>query len=88
VPKSRVRRRKGVPATAGPAAVRPTRKKGRSPTWFAATMVAMFALGVLWLVLYYTTSGGVVGQRSLGGWNLLVGFGFICAGFGLATQWR
>jgi hypothetical protein len=24
----------------------------------------------------------------LGNWNLLVGFGFIIAGFGLSTQWR
>jgi Cell division protein CrgA len=87
VPKSRVRRKSSAAAT-GSTGVRPTRKRGSSPPWFGAAIVAMFGLGVLWLVLYYTTSGGVVGQRDLGGWNILVGFGFICAGFGLATQWR
>jgi hypothetical protein len=32
--------------------------------------------------------GRLPGVSEIGNWNLLVGFGFIIAGFGLSTQWR
>jgi hypothetical protein len=32
--------------------------------------------------------GGLPGVSEIGNWNLLVGFGFIIAGFALSTQWR
>jgi Cell division protein CrgA len=46
---------------------------------------------VLWLVVFYITQGGMGGlpyASDWDNWNLLVGFGFIIAGFGLSTQWR
>ena len=68
--------------TAGP------KKKGPSPVWLAPLMLALFGIGVLWLVTFYITQGDMPLVSDLGNWNLLVGFGFIIAGFGLSTQWR
>jgi hypothetical protein len=54
-------------------------------------MLVLFGIGVLWLVVFYITQarmGGLPGVSEIGNWNLLVGFGFIIAGFALSTQWR
>ena len=67
------------------------KKKGPSPRWLAPLMLALFGIGVLWLVVFYLTEarmGGLPGASEIGNWNLLVGFAFIIAGFGLSTQWR
>jgi Cell division protein CrgA len=82
VPKSRPR---GKTAYTPP----PTRsaKKHVSPPWVAPLMLGMFAIGIIWLVLFYVT-GGNLPIESLANWNLLIGFGFIIAGFGISTQWR
>jgi hypothetical protein len=69
----------------------PVKKKGPSPRWLAPLMLALFGIGVLWLVVFYITQarmGGLPYVSDIGNWNLLVGFGFIIAGFGLSTQWR
>ena len=65
-----------------------THKKGPSPRWLAPLMLALFAIGVLWLVTFYITQGDMPLVEDLGNVNLLIGFGFILAGFGLSTQWR
>ena len=64
-----------------------TKKKGPSPVWLAPLMLALFGIGVLWLVVFYITQGDLP-VAGLDNWNLLVGFAFIIAGFGLSTQWR
>ncbi len=51
-------------------------------------MVTFFVLGLLWLATYYISNGDLVGMRSIGAWNLVVGFALIMVGFALATQWR
>ncbi len=73
------------PPSSGP------KKRRPSPRWLAPLMLALFGLGVLWLVVFYITEarfGGLPVASELGNWNLMVGFGFIIAGFGLSTQWR
>jgi hypothetical protein len=82
VPKSRVRTKTAYtpPPTRSP-------KKAVSPPWLAPAMLALFLIGIVWLVLFYVT-GGSLPIKSVTNWNLLIGFGFIIAGFGLATQWR
>ena len=78
------------PPNAGGAAAAP-RKKGPSPVWLAPLMLTLFGIGILWLVVFYITAGRMGGlpvASELGNANLLVGFGFIIAGFGLSTQWR
>ncbi|MGL4174202.1 MAG: cell division protein CrgA [Actinomycetota bacterium] len=67
----------------------PTRSSGPmpSPRWYAPLMVALFAIGLVYIVVFYLTSGRFPLQ-SIGGWNVVVGFGIIMAGFMLATRWR
>ena len=65
-----------------------TKKKGHSPVWLAPLMLVLFGIGVLWLVVFYLSQGQMPLVSGLKNWNLVVGFGFIIAGFGLSTQWR
>lgn len=64
------------------------KKKGPSPVWLAPLMLALFLIGVAWLVTYYIANTGMPVVGGLGNYNLLIGFGFIIGGFGLSTQWR
>ena len=91
MPESKKRRPQRTSRPAAGAAAQPVRKKGPSPVWLAPLMLALFGIGVLWLVVFYITQarmGGLPYVSDIGNWNLLVGFGFIIAGFGLSTQWR
>jgi Cell division protein CrgA len=82
VPKSRARAKTAYTAP-------PTRspKKRVSPPWVAPLMLGCFLIGIVWLVLFYVT-GGSLPISALRNWNLLIGFGFIIAGFGISTQWH
>jgi hypothetical protein len=83
VPKSRVRKK---PVYTPP----PTRsaKRAVSPVWLAPTMIATLVIGLAWIALYYVTQSDMPVLRSLGGWNLVGGFGLIVIGVVLATRWR
>jgi hypothetical protein len=83
VPKSRVRKKTSYTPP-------PTRsaKKKVSPPWVAPAMLACFIIGIVWLTLFYITGADMPLLGALKNWNLLVGFAFIIAGFGLSTQWR
>lgn len=81
------RKRKKAAYTPPPTPTSP-RKRKPSPVWLAPLMLALFGIGVLWLVVFYITQGDMPFVAGLENWNLLVGFGFIIAGFGLSTQWR
>ena len=93
MPESKKRKRpEGAsrPSSTSAKAAQPV-KKGPSPRWLAPLMLVLFGIGVLWLVVFYISQGGMgglPGVSEIGNWNLLVGFGFIIAGFGLSTQWR
>ena len=39
------------------------------------------------IVVFYVTDGSLP-IEALGNWNIVVGFGFIAAGFGVSTQWK
>ena len=64
------------------------KKKGPSPVWLAPLMLGLFLLGIAWLVVFYLVGNDMPLVGAWGNKNLLVGFGFIIAGFGLSTQWR
>ena len=83
------RKRKKAAYTPPATATTPNKRKP-SPVWLAPLMLALFGLGVLWLVVFYITEGNmpVVDGLYADNWNLLIGFGFIIAGFALSTQWR
>ncbi len=89
MPESRRRKKKNARPASAPATARPAKKQAASsPPWFGGVLLACFVVGIAWLLTYYFSSGGVLGMQHLGGWNLAVGFGFIVAGLGLATQWK
>jgi len=83
VPKSRTRPKASYtpPPTRSP-------NKAVSPAWVPWLMLGLFLIGIIWIVVYYVTGSDIPGMRSLGNWNLLVGFGLIIAGFITSTQWR
>jgi hypothetical protein len=70
----------------------PKAKPKPSPRWIPVAVLILIGLGVIDLVLYYlsgTTNTGLFGFfNHYGTWPLVTGFGFIAAGFALATQWR
>ena len=88
MPISRRRKKKSTPAVVTPAARAKRTAPPPSPPWYGGLILAMFVLGVVWLLVYYLSNGGVLGLQSLGGFNLLIGFGFVVVGLGLATRWR
>ena len=58
-----------------------------SPRWLAPLMVGAFLAGLVWIVIFYV-SGTLYPVPHIGAWNMVIGFGFIAAGFTLATKWR
>ncbi len=82
MPKSRIRRKVAFtpPPTKSPA-------KLRSRAWVAPVMLALFLIGLLWIVTFYVTSAQYpIG--ALGNWNIAIGFSLLAAGVVVATQWR
>ena len=63
-------------------------KRAVSPPWLAPTMIVTFVLGLAWIALYYVTQADMPVLRSLGGWNLVIGFALIVTGVILATRWQ
>ncbi len=82
MPESRIRRK---------AAYTPPPAKSGGPTtnprWFVPLMLGLMLIGLVWIVVFYVSQ-----QRApipqIGSWNLIVGFGFILAGFMMTTRWR
>ncbi|MDH6134683.1 ABC-type multidrug transport system permease subunit [Kitasatospora sp. MAA4] len=83
MPKSRLRKKSDYTPPVSATAVKIS--SGRS--WVAPAMLALFLIGLLWIVTFYVT-GGTWPVHVWGNWNILAGFGFIAAGFGLSTQWK
>lgn len=84
MPKSRVRKKDNYkpPTNASGKAVR------KEPArWPLPTMLTLFGIGLVWIIVFYLTSGSYP-IEALGNWNLIVGFVFFGGGFVAATQWR
>ncbi len=82
MPESRIRRKRAYTA--------PPAKSGGpkvSPPWFVPVMLAMFIIGLAWIVVFYIsrTEYPVPGW---GNWNLVAGFGVVLVGFVMTTRWR
>ena len=85
MPESKKRKKVAYTAPPLPSSVR---RRKPSPVWLAPLMLAMFAIGIVWLVTFYIAGPDMPLVGGLGGSNLFIGFGFIIVGFGLSTQWR
>ncbi|MBQ0983248.1 cell division protein CrgA [Streptomyces sp. F63] len=84
MPKSRIRKKADFTP---PPAKRNTVKLSSGRSWVAPLMLALFLIGLAWIVVFYVTTGDMP-VESLGNWNIVVGFGFIAAGFVVSTQWK
>lgn len=85
MPKSRVRKKPVyTPPTASPQQLR---KKRHGKPWIGPAMTTCFLIGIVWLVVFYITNGEFP-VPDVRNWNMAIGFGFLCVGFGLSTQWR
>ncbi|MGW6359441.1 cell division protein CrgA [Streptomyces sp. NBC_00009] len=85
MPKSRIRKKADY--TPPPASKQTANIKLTNRGWVAPVMLAMFLIGLAWIVVFYVTNG-TLPLDALGNWNIVVGFGFIAAGFGVSTQWK
>jgi len=60
-----------------------------SPRWLAPTMVAMFCIGLLYIVVFYIAGYQIPVMRDLSALvNVAIGFGFIIVGFVLSMRWH
>lgn len=82
MPKSRVRSKSVYTPPA-----RVTKSKV-GPRWVPVAMLVCLLLGLAWIAVFYVTGGTLIGQRTLGDWNLVAGFVVIIGGLMLATKWR
>ncbi|MFD9499490.1 cell division protein CrgA [Streptomyces sp. NPDC060035] len=84
MPKSRIRKKADFSPTP---AKQSTNIKLTNRSWVAPVMLALFLIGLAWIVVFYVTEGDLP-ISALGNWNIVVGFGFIAGGFGVSTQWK
>lgn len=49
---------------------------------------ALLIFGLLWIVVFYVAGNDIPGMDALDNWNLLIGMGFIVAGFLVFTRWK
>ena len=87
MPKSRIRKKVKEERTVQAQVVQLTPEPTESPRWLAPVMLAMFLLGLAWIVVYYITQTKYP-VPNLGAWNMGIGFVFVGIGFSLATRWR
>jgi hypothetical protein len=60
-----------------------------SPRWLAPTMVAMFCIGLLYIVVFYIAGSQIPVMRDLTPLiNVGIGFAFIAGGFFLSMRWH
>ncbi|MDT3395205.1 cell division protein CrgA [Streptomyces sp. B1866] len=84
MPKSRIRKKGDfTPPPAKATTINLSSGRG----WVAPLMLALFVVGLAWIVVFYVTTGDMP-VESLGNWNIVVGFGFIAGGFVVSTQWK
>ena len=58
-----------------------------SPSWWAPTFVALMVIGLVWMVVYYFSSTDFP-IPGIGVWNLVIGIGFLMAGFLMTLKWK
>lgn len=58
-----------------------------NPVWFKPIMFGFLLLGLVWILVYYLSSGRLP-VAPLGDWNLLVGIGIAMVGFLMMTNWK
>lgn len=90
MPKSKVRKKSAYtpPDSVLPSAASRARAKAPSPQWYAALMIALLVVGLVYIVLFYITGDRIAFMAGLGSWNFLIGFGLMVAGLVMSMRWR
>ena len=90
MPKSKVRKKSVYTPPEGvlPSRAARTRAVEPSPRWYAAVMVGLMLIGLLWIVVYYVAGDQIPVMVSLGAWNFAIGFGAMVAGLVMSMRWR
>lgn len=91
MPKSKVRKKKDY--TPPPAGRTPVRVAGPTHPVYIGVMIAMWVIGLAWLVVSYLAGPGSSGAQvpfmvPLGNWNFLIGFSLIVIGLLMTMRWR
>lgn len=87
MPKSRIRKKDEFTPPSASAKQATSISLHTGHRWVAPLMLALFLIGLAWIVLFYLTETKLP-IESIGNWNIVVGFGFIAAGFVVSTQWK
>lgn len=58
------------------------------PIWYKSIMFGLLILGLIWIMVFYLAPGGQFPIPGIGGWNIIIGFGFAMIGFIMMTRWR
>ena len=85
MPKSRIRKKADYTP---PPSKQTTAIKLNSRAWVAPVMLAMFLIGLAWIVVFYLSQGAYPIPGGFGAKNLFVGFGIVLVGFAMTTRWR
>ncbi|MGL3807402.1 cell division protein CrgA [Paeniglutamicibacter sp. R2-26] len=57
------------------------------PKWYKPVMFGLMILGLVWIMVYYI-SLTLFPIPTIGGWNIVIGFGIAMVGFFMTTGWR
>ena len=57
------------------------------PLWYKVIMFGLMIIGLLWIIVYYIAQG-TLPVAAAGGWNIVLGFGFVLVGFLMTMRWR
>ena len=89
MPVSKVRKKKQSKSVSTAAAAQHDAVHIGPQPWLAPLMVALLVIGLMWIVVFYLAGDKIGFMQSIGNLgNVLIGFGFVGAGFALATKWR
>ncbi len=58
-----------------------------SPSWWAPAFITILLIGLIYLVVFYLTSGRFP-IPGIHNWNIAVGVGIMLVGFGMTLRWR
>jgi hypothetical protein len=55
---------------------------------YVGIMLALFVLGLLWLIVYYLWGPDITFLSRLGNWNFAIAFGLLVTGLIMTMRWR
>ena len=90
MPKSKVRKKSVYTPPEGVLQNRAARARAAepSPPWYAALMVGLLVVGLVWIVVYYVAGDKIPFMVTLSAWNFAIGFGAMVIGLVMSMRWR